>query len=101
MGHLSNQRRNGGGPRPRSNGSDTGPLRKVVGHCRVGYTTMEALECGHLQMPKSDLMGQTNAYRRRCRFCKAGRPTLFTGDPPDEVTRERYEQQYGKPADGK
>jgi hypothetical protein len=57
---------------------------------------MEALECGHLQLPKSDLIGETVAVRRRCRHCKAGRPVHFTGSPPDEITKEQYEAVYQK-----
>lgn len=71
MGRLSQLLANGGGPRPRSNGSKTGPLRKVVSveyKCGVPF---ETYECGHVAIAKRDLMGYTNATRRRCRKCKA------------------------------
>jgi hypothetical protein len=34
----------------------------------------EVLECGHAQHPVHDLIGETNAVRRRCRKCKRGAP---------------------------
>jgi hypothetical protein len=90
MGHLSNMRFQGKGPRPRSNGSDGGPLKKIVGTCWVGGARMEALECGHLQMPKRDLMGETNAVRRRCCRCKLKRPPHFTGPPPTDMSAAEF-----------
>ncbi len=90
MGHLSNLRFQGRGPRPRSNGAKSGPLRKIVGNCSVGYAMMEDLECGHLQMPKRDLMGETNAVRRRCIHCKSNRAPHFTGEPPTSMSAEAY-----------
>jgi hypothetical protein len=61
----------GAGPRPRSNGANSGPLRKIVseGENAHGVQT-ETLECGHTIRRKHDLMGPTNAVRRRCRQCK-------------------------------
>lgn len=73
------------------NGSDGGPLRKVVGICSVGGVRMEAYECGHVAMPKSDIVGETNAARRRCRRCKLGKPVHFTGDPPMYMTAAQYD----------
>lgn len=90
MGRLSQMRSQGYGPRPRSNGSDGGPLRKIVGTCWVGGARMEALECGHFQMPKCDLMGETNAVRRRCHWCKGNRRPHFTGPVPESMTAEAY-----------
>lgn len=69
-GSLSRLRACGAGPRPRSNGSHTGPLRKIVSTCYTGGAPLETLECGHEIMAKRDLMGFTNAIRRRCRKCK-------------------------------
>ena len=71
MGTLRDRYARGGGPRPRSNGTQRGPLRKVVseGVNAHGVET-ETLECGHVIRRKHDLMGPTNAYRRRCRKCK-------------------------------
>lgn len=69
-GQLSQVLRNGGGPRPRSNGAHTGPLRKVVSVQQTGGTPLETLECGHTILAKRDLMGVTNAFRRRCWMCK-------------------------------
>ncbi len=34
----------------------------------------EVLECGHVQPPRSDLVGETSAARRRCFRCKRGLP---------------------------
>lgn len=49
----------------------SGPLRKIVaeGVNEHGGQT-ETLECGHTILRKQDLMGPTNAARRRCRKCK-------------------------------
>jgi hypothetical protein len=71
VGSLSQILRRGGGPRPRSNGVRTGPLRKIVaeGVNEHGVQT-ETLECGHTIRRKRDLMGFTNAVRRRCWKCK-------------------------------
>jgi hypothetical protein len=70
MGTLSRLRARGGGPRPRSNGAHTGPLRKIVSTEYKGDAPFETLECGHTIMAKRDLMGFTNAARRRCWKCK-------------------------------
>jgi hypothetical protein len=70
MGSLSRLRARGGGPRPRSNGALTGPLRKIVSTEYKGDAPFETLECGHTIMAKRDLMGFTNAARRRCWKCK-------------------------------
>lgn len=72
---ISAQRRAGGGPgRTGGKGNQrTGPLRRIVDHV---YTAewpnllQELLECGHTQLPVRDLIGETNAVRRRCRQCK-------------------------------
>lgn len=70
-GSLSRTIRRGGGPRPQSNGSDSGPLRRIVaeGENEHGVQT-ETLECGHTIRRKRDLIGFTNAVRRRCPKCK-------------------------------
>jgi len=60
-----------------------GPLKKILARavfppgfphshdlettCKIPY---EVLECGHIQLPVSDIYGETNAYRRRCRACQ-------------------------------
>lgn len=41
---------------------DSGPVSET----EIPY---ELLECGHIQLPRSDIYGETNAARRRCRFC--------------------------------
>jgi hypothetical protein len=62
-----------------------GPLRRVLGtfSLPVGITTgikstvetgQEVYECGHVALPKSDIYGETNAVKRRCRFCRDGKP---------------------------
>lgn len=52
--------------------SRLGPLRRVVseGVNEHGVQT-ETLECGHTIHRKQDAFGHTNAYRRRCRHCRA------------------------------
>lgn len=48
------------------------PLRKVVGyvpHPEYPAVTLEELECGHTQHIKQDMVGETNAERRRCGKC--------------------------------
>jgi hypothetical protein len=70
MGSLSNLFWNNRGPRPRSNGAKSGPLRRVVASWCVGKYVFERYECGHEREAKRDLMGYTNAVRRRCRACK-------------------------------
>lgn len=68
-GSLSRLLARGGGPRPRSNGAKTGPLRKIVSTEYKGDVPFETYECGHVAIAKRDLMGFTNATRRRCRKC--------------------------------
>lgn len=58
--------------RPQTNTAQKlGPLRRIVaeGETEHGVAT-ETLECGHTIRRKSDLYGPTNAYRRRCRYCR-------------------------------
>lgn len=70
-GSLSRLLARGGGPRRRSNGTLAGPLRKIVARPRNEHgVEMETLECGHTIRVKRDLMGPTNAVRRRCPTCK-------------------------------
>jgi hypothetical protein len=48
------------------------PLRKIVGYAgdkKYPALTYELLECGHKMLPRRDMFGETNAYRRRCRKC--------------------------------
>jgi hypothetical protein len=66
-----------------------GPLRKVLGHrparkpdgTRYFNIHDEVLECGHAAHIKSDFMGETNAYRRRCRKCRDGKPNDVAFEP--------------------
>lgn len=67
--------------------SRKGPLRKIVavislpigcdldrpipGAASCGH---ELLECGHVQLPREDIYGPTNATRRRCWKCAANKP---------------------------
>lgn len=46
------------------------PLRVVVGSSYERGSRFEVLECGHVQIQKSDIYGPTNAYRRRCLGCR-------------------------------
>ena len=78
MGTLSKKHRRGGFRRGRVNRD---PLRKIVGY----EDGLEVLECGHKQAPVHDIIGETNAVRRRCWRCgKAARAAL----PPPAATRE-------------
>lgn len=56
------------------------PLRKITGYENIpvlgGYLQYEILECGHKQSVKTDIYGETNANRRRCRKCCPARPVL-------------------------
>lgn len=60
------------------------PLRRVLGETVIPiegttYTMgVEMLECGHYQHPRQDIIGRTNAVRRRCRKCGKGAPQDFT-----------------------
>ena len=60
---------------------NTDPLRKVVkeGIVDAGYWTgeftgvdvdAEELECGHIVRVRQDIIGRTNAFKRRCRYCR-------------------------------
>lgn len=72
-----------------------GPLRKVLGRIEVpiepGSSTFlieELYECGHHRLPKHDIIGETNAYRRRCHKCALGVPP----DPKYLQMAERWGQ---------
>jgi hypothetical protein len=62
--------------RKHSNGSDRGPLRKVIETRHIAWNGItiarELLECGHLIPCRKDFVGPTNAARRRCGKCKLG-----------------------------
>lgn len=52
-------------------GRAAGPLRKIVREfVDERGLEREELECGHVLSRKSDIIGPTNAYRRRCRHCR-------------------------------
>lgn len=61
------------------------PLRKIVDRfCDANDVARERLECGHTPCVVQDLVGPTNAVRRRCKTCeKAGIGTKCStcGDP--------------------
>lgn len=48
------------------------PLRRVLGLVTVGRLQHELYECGHTRLPKQDMIGRTNARRRRCAKCARG-----------------------------
>lgn len=57
----------------------TSPLRKVLGFVMVPVEPghhielrEELYECGHTRLPKQDIIGETNAFRRRCYKCAKG-----------------------------
>jgi hypothetical protein len=69
MGVLSKMHRRNRFRKPRPNRA---PLRRVVGRETVAPPLewgREILECGHRVFPRHDFIGETNAYRRRCRLC--------------------------------
>ncbi len=71
MGSLSTMIRNGHGPRRSSgNRKEGGPYRRVVSVAYSAGGPMETYECGHIAMAKRDLIGFTNAARRRCWECR-------------------------------
>ena len=78
-----NRARNGGKAAKKTNQY---PLRKVVGVESIdvtgnaNYVRKERLECGHLVHPRSDMIGETNAYRRRCYHCFAAQQDLRKRD---------------------
>lgn len=46
------------------------PLRRIVDTLVTDDgLRFEVLECGHRQPQRQDMIGPTNAYRRRCRRC--------------------------------
>lgn len=50
------------------------PLRAIVGYVEVliapgVFAQREELECGHIVRIRQDIIGETNAYRRRCKQC--------------------------------
>lgn len=53
-----------------------GPLRKIISYEQKEIEgtdilrPVEVLECGHRVWIKTDIYGETNAYRRRCRYCR-------------------------------
>lgn len=48
-----------------------GPLRKVISRAWDEHgVEFETLACGHTIRRKRDMIGPTNADRRRCRFCR-------------------------------
>ena len=77
MGTLSRQRAQGRGPR---GGTYQGkaPLRRIEDRWWPSSDPrdpgLERLECGHVITQKCDLIGPTNATRRRCWKCEAGDP---------------------------
>lgn len=70
--------------RPRLTGkTNRDPLRKIVGRDENEHgVPLEVLECGHKQPVRNDMIGPTNAYRRRCRRCAAAAPPSSPGAPP-------------------
>ncbi len=52
------------------NGSGRGPLRKIVGEVYSGSTRKEKLECGHVVIPRRDIIGVTQCSSRRCVKCR-------------------------------
>lgn len=53
----------------------------------------EVYECGHKAVQKSDIIGPTNAARRRCRQCRDGKPpsASLKADADAFLARERRE----------
>jgi len=51
------------------------PLRTVIRTEVRHGVPYEHLECGHVVMSKLDIIGFTNARRRRCNRCRCARST--------------------------
>lgn len=91
MGWISDRHMRRGGslnPNCRNNGSDKGPLRRVVNMVpdpRFDGLVLELLECGHTNAPRGDIFGHRPAERRRCAKCKRGAPADVgeSADSPD------------------
>jgi hypothetical protein len=66
------------------------PLRKITDKRNYRNTVVEVLECGHEQRIREDMIGETNAYRRRCEQCLRVACAAF-GHPvaPDEWYEKR------------
>lgn len=62
---------------PKNNGSQNGPLRKVIAIRTIDGVEYDDLECGHRLIPAQDIIGRRCPARRRCRKCKMGKPTDF------------------------
>jgi hypothetical protein len=82
MGWIHNRHMRSGGslnPNPRNNGSQKGPLRKVVRflYRQEGFFGKDRyeLECGH------KVLGTIGAARVRCWKCKQGKPRDGPDDP--------------------
>lgn len=74
------------------------PLRRIVGYHRG----LEMLECGHEQLEVSDIIGPTNATRRRCRKC----PDLERRPAPRHRVERLEGEEWlvvfeGRPADAR
>lgn len=69
MGHFQKMRRRSHVKQAR------GPLRRIVEvrHRSEWLAPMERLECDHWQPARQDLVGVTNAEKRRCSACHSGR----------------------------
>jgi len=54
----------------RKRGAAIGPLRKIIGYDTSEHgVQLDILECGHVIHRRQDIIGPTNAFRRRCRHC--------------------------------
>ena len=64
------------------------PLRKIVGveSVTIEGTSVsvlkERLECQHLVHPRSDMVGETNAYHRRCYRCFVEQQAIGSSHKP-------------------
>lgn len=71
---LARSRAYAGGKASASSPLRLAPLRRIVSRevDDLGLV-YELLECGHHQRPRSDMIGETVVYRRRCQPCLEGR----------------------------
>lgn len=65
MSELIHRRASSGGRSYSVSPTRWAPLRKITDE----HYPHEALECGHTLRVRSDMIGETNAYRRRCVEC--------------------------------
>jgi hypothetical protein len=72
------------------------PMRKIVGRF-LGFddVPMERLECGHGVPVRADMLGATDAIKRRCRLCREARERVIVGLLAERFDGVRFERVEG------